>query len=291
MKMSRVRVGATVVAALFVCAGVTSVLGDVLYLKDGSKIVGRVQKTGDTVFVQSESGRHTIAASMIDHVEWGVPEARATKSIASAGETKATTTTEPARKKDIDAILNQRIELDFTDTPLPDVIMFFQSVKDVNFVLDRRNIPEDNAVTIKMKDVRLKTALKMILEPMGLDYEVRENLIYISTRAKIQRYEVRVVDVRDLLVNFEDRISSSSNMDLASQTTGQSGTSTSSGDDDDDDNSGKQEGLISRSRSLARLITETVRPESWEKDAARVVGGPKENESDTENNENYGFSY
>ena len=56
------------------------------------------------------------------------------------------------------------------------------------------------SVTLKLKDVTLRTALKYIL-PKGYEYVIEGDIIHIYK----QKMELRVYDVRDILINLDDK--------------------------------------------------------------------------------------
>ena len=94
--------------------------------------------------------------------------------------------------------LEERMSIEFIDTPLRDVISFLQEKSKMNFFLDK-DAP-DTSVNIKLNDVPLSVILEYIM-PKGLGYVVRDNIIHIT----VEPLELRVYDVRDLLINMEDR--------------------------------------------------------------------------------------
>jgi hypothetical protein len=259
---------------------------DVVYLKDGARIEGKVAKRGLIVTVETADAIHRIDVGRVERVEWGVPAAAETAR-------PVLRKTRVVRKDKILVALERPLDIDFVDTPLADVVAFLQNISGVNFVLDYRAIPEDAApVTVKLTQAKLKSALHEILQPFGMGYEVRDGLIYISSLKKLERYEVRVYDIRDLLVNFEDRRAVARNLSLAGQTqernsSSAGGFSSGNTDDDDDDDGSSHESVTSRVRSLALLITQTVRPETWDRASVRVLGGPSENEEDTDDDSNF----
>ena len=58
------------------------------------------------------------------------------------------------------------------------------------------NVP----ITLKLKDVPFKTALKNIL-PKGYEYVIEGDIIHFYK----QKMEMRVYDVRDILINLDDK--------------------------------------------------------------------------------------
>ena len=107
-----------------------------------------------------------------------------------------------------DRIASMKITLDFTNAKLDDVVAYFQEYSGLNFHLDadaRAKEEEGARVTIKLKDVTLKTALKLVLNPRDLGCVYRDGVILIATKAKLGTQTVtRVYDVRDLLFRLRD---------------------------------------------------------------------------------------
>ena len=71
-----------------------------------------------------------------------------------------------------DKLASLKITLDFNNARLDEVVAYFQEYSGMNFHLDpdvRAKEGDDGArVTIKLKDVTLKSALKLILNPREL---------------------------------------------------------------------------------------------------------------------------
>ncbi len=143
-----------------------------------------------------------------------------------------------------DALNNKNISIEFIDTPLSDVVVFLQEKTGVNFVLDK-NAAATN-VNIKLNDVPVSVILKYIL-PGGIDHVVKDNVIHIT----LEPLELRVYDVRDLLINLEDRQAG-----LMTQT-----APTGAGEEAASGGEGKD--TYNRVQEIISLITDTVEPASW----------------------------
>lgn len=107
-----------------------------------------------------------------------------------------------------DRLASMRIDLDFTNARLVEVIAYFQEFSGLNFHLDadsQKEGEEANKVTIKLKGVTLRTALKLVLNPRDLGAVYREGVIVIQSKAKLGNQTVtRVYDVRDLVFRLRD---------------------------------------------------------------------------------------
>ncbi len=138
--------------------------------------------------------------------------------------------------------LEELQSIEFINTPLRDVISFLQEKSDMNFFLD--GDAPDTSVNIKLNDVPLSVILEYIL-PKGLGYVVRDNIIHIT----VEPLELRVYDVRDLLINLEDRQSLTAQV----ETTGFGETTT----------TGEGKDTFDRVKEIIDLITGTIEPASW----------------------------
>jgi type II secretory pathway component GspD/PulD (secretin) len=100
--------------------------------------------------------------------------------------------------KVIEDALNTIISFEFLDTPLSDVVSFIREKTNINMITESGagNVP----ITLKLKDVPFRTALKYIL-PKGYEYVVEGDIIHIYK----QKMELRVYDVRDILINLDDK--------------------------------------------------------------------------------------
>jgi type II secretory pathway component GspD/PulD (secretin) len=142
--------------------------------------------------------------------------------------------------------LEERLSIEFYDTPLRDVIAFLQEKSKVNFFLDEKDAPNVNVnVSIKLNDVPIRVILEYIL-PKDLGYIVEDNIIHIV----VEPLELRVYDVRDLLINLEDR------HDLTAQVATASS-------EDGTDAAGEGKDTFDRVKEIINLITSTIEPASW----------------------------
>jgi hypothetical protein len=103
-----------------------------------------------------------------------------------------------------------RITLDFQNAPLEDVAGFLRDATGMNFVIDSelhaRLAPEQLKVTFKVKDLQLKSALRLLLSTRDMSAVWREGVIFIQHREKsaAAATTLRVYDVRDLFFKIED---------------------------------------------------------------------------------------
>ena len=139
--------------------------------------------------------------------------------------------------------LEEKLSIEFINTPLRDVIAFLQEKSKMNFYLDK-NAPEIN-VDIKLNDVPISVILDYIL-PEGMGYVVKTNIVHIT----VEPVELRVYDVRDLLINLEDR----------HELTGQVVTT---GVEEGGEPAGEDKDAFDRVKEIIDLIASTIEPASW----------------------------
>ncbi len=81
------------------------------------------------------------------------------------------------------------ITVDFVDQPLGEAISTLRKYTGVNMVLDPRalndlGLSRDSKVTLKLRQVKLRLALKWLTRPLGLTYKVEDDVLLITTPAR-----------------------------------------------------------------------------------------------------------
>jgi hypothetical protein len=108
------------------------------------------------------------------------------------------------RKSTVAEQLNQRIDAEFVETPLVDVVAFLSDSSGIQIYLNRKRMEEagvavESPVSKSLKQVRLSTLLDLTLDELGLVYVEKDDLLVITTREDADlNTEVRVYDCRDL---------------------------------------------------------------------------------------------
>lgn len=80
-------------------------------------------------------------------------------------------------------IESQKLDLDFTDATLEDIIGFIREHAKMNIVLDpklRSDGTTQKKMTLQLRDVTLKSALKLTLDQLGLTYELSNHVLLIT---------------------------------------------------------------------------------------------------------------
>jgi len=110
------------------------------------------------------------------------------------------------KELEIERKMSQPISVNFVETPLADVVSFLQDATGVNIVLDNLSlsadgISSDRPISMKLDSVSLKSALRLILGQMDLEYMIENDVLMITTSLKTQGKMYHVTyPVGDLVV-------------------------------------------------------------------------------------------
>ncbi len=100
-----------------------------------------------------------------------------------------------------------RTTVAFHETALEDAIDYFRELSGLTIVVDariRERYP-NTRVTLRLKDVSLKSALRLTLSPFDVGATFRDGALVILPKEELRRrVELRVYDVRDLLHKIRD---------------------------------------------------------------------------------------
>ncbi len=129
--------------------------------------------------------------------------------LALASPAAAQSGEDEARKRLVDKLNTMRVTLDFNAAPLDDVISYLRDFSGLNIHVDnevRQKYSEDQLrVSIKVKDLLLKSALKLVLSGKELAATFKEGVLLVTTKDRVAAATVtRVYDVRDLLFKIQD---------------------------------------------------------------------------------------
>jgi len=85
------------------------------------------------------------------------------------------------------------VSCDFQETPLSDTLNHLREKYNVNIVSDSsaRDMA-DKEVTVKLKNTTMEKALQRILRPLGLRAAVEDNIVFIATPERLNRYQTMI---------------------------------------------------------------------------------------------------
>jgi hypothetical protein len=105
----------------------------------------------------------------------------------------------------IEKALSQPTEMDFTETPLSDVLNYLQqchhiAIKIDNKALSDAGIGADSPVTVSIKGTSLRSALNLMLRELSLTWMIRDEALMITTPEEAENNLItKVYDVADLV--------------------------------------------------------------------------------------------
>jgi hypothetical protein len=109
----------------------------------------------------------------------------------------------PGEEK-IVAALEEHTTIEFIETPLIDAVEFLKDLHGVPILfdvaaLDGVGVGTDTPVTITVSGVSFRSALALLLRPLGLDYVIRDEVLQITTIAVAERVmETHVYELRHI---------------------------------------------------------------------------------------------
>lgn len=108
-----------------------------------------------------------------------------------------------------DALL-ERTEIAFTDTPLSDAIDFLRDVHQIQIVIDTAALQDEGVdpsspVNLELSGITLQSALSLMLRPLILTTVIEDEVLKVTTLAKIEdTFVTRVYPVHDLASDAEE---------------------------------------------------------------------------------------
>jgi len=112
----------------------------------------------------------------------------------------------------IEAALEQKIPLEFVETPLKDLIEYIRDATKIEIWLDEQSLKDaavdpETPVTCLLRSCRLASALDIILDKHGLTWTIHDDVLWITSPQKAESddfMETQVYDVADLVV-YQDK--------------------------------------------------------------------------------------
>ncbi|HEY1860929.1 MAG TPA: hypothetical protein VGG61_11270 [Gemmataceae bacterium] len=113
-------------------------------------------------------------------------------------------------EKQIERSLNSPVTLNFKDTPLGQVLQDLHQWQNINIVTDDGALAEEQVglerpISMQLDQVKLKSALKLMLEKVHLTYVVEDDVLKITNEAHARgRMVTKVFTVADLVIPIEN---------------------------------------------------------------------------------------
>jgi len=103
--------------------------------------------------------------------------------------------------------LAKKVSFEFVDTPLEEAVNFLNAMSKVNIIIDPRVLADAGKVpvTLKVADMDMETALKWILRMADLDYDIKNQAVFITKKGGQEtNIELQIYDVRDMTYTIND---------------------------------------------------------------------------------------
>lgn len=97
--------------------------------------------------------------------------------------------------------------LDFTDTPLEEVVVFLRDEYGIEIqldvpALDDLGLSPDEPITVNLRNISLRSALRLMLKQLELTYMIADEVLLITTEEEAEtRLTVKVYPVGDLVID------------------------------------------------------------------------------------------
>jgi len=116
---------------------------------------------------------------------------------------------DPRKAEAVNRINTMRVSVDFTNSPLEEAVGFLRDFTGLNILVDAevyKNQSEDQLkITLKVKELSLKSVLKLMLGSRELTAMYKEGVILVVPKSKVDKaVTLQLYDVRDLLVKIQD---------------------------------------------------------------------------------------
>ena len=105
--------------------------------------------------------------------------------------------------------LSETTEVSFTDNPLEEALNYLEDLHHIEIWMDKQALQDegvnsDQQVNLVLSGISLRSALRLMLEPLGLTYLIEDEVMKITTQAKAdEKMSTRVYPVADLVVPIQ----------------------------------------------------------------------------------------
>ena len=119
------------------------------------------------------------------------------------------TESDPRKAEVVNKLNTMRVSVDFNNQTLEEALSFLRDFSGLNIVVDAevyKSQSEDQLkITLKVKDLLLKSVLKLMLSSRELTAMYKDGVVLIIPKGKIDKsVTLQLYDVRDLLVKLQD---------------------------------------------------------------------------------------
>ncbi|HLX65118.1 MAG TPA: hypothetical protein VKX17_27865 [Planctomycetota bacterium] len=111
-------------------------------------------------------------------------------------------------KEEIRKKMKRLVSFEFVDTPLVEALKFLNTLTKVTIILDPKAVAEGadkTPINLRVQDMPLELALKWVLKLAELEYDLRQQAVFITKKADAAATgELEIYDIRDLTTTITD---------------------------------------------------------------------------------------
>lgn len=116
---------------------------------------------------------------------------------------------DPKRQEVVNKLNTMRLTVDFKDNTLDEALNFLRDFSGLNIVVDaevsQKVNPDQLKITLRVKDLLLKSCLKLMLASKDLTATYKDGVILVVPKGRTDKnVYLQIYDVRDLLVKLQD---------------------------------------------------------------------------------------
>ena len=116
---------------------------------------------------------------------------------------------DPRKQEVVNKLNSMRLTVDFKDNTLDEALSFIRDFSGLNIVVDAEVATKASAdqlkVTLRVKDLLLKSCLKLMLNSRDLTAVYKDGVILVVPKGRADKnVYLQIYDVRDLLVKIQD---------------------------------------------------------------------------------------
>ncbi|MCA9162966.1 MAG: hypothetical protein KDA62_08300 [Planctomycetales bacterium] len=129
----------------------------------------------------------------------------ASSGLAQEADNSPTSSAKSPKVGVVEKALDAKVSFEFIDTPLNDVAAYIADAQDINVLIDElalsdEGIAKDHPVTLGIRDVSLRSALRLMFKPLALTFVIEDEFLVITTLTTAEtNLPVRVYPVQDLV--------------------------------------------------------------------------------------------
>lgn len=99
-----------------------------------------------------------------------------------------------------------RIDVDFRNSTVSEVIDYIREVAGINIVVQRTMVVmTETRLTMKVKDVTIQSVLNLLLKPHEIGYKIEDGILIVLPLAEMKSdIKLEIIDVRDVMFPIRD---------------------------------------------------------------------------------------